>query len=302
MSDNYKYIFVPFSDLKNNKRDPLVITAVILWSIVVEMFEIRAPWGSDETTIVTGVLTGTLGFLLALNLDKNLTRNKSGIALFEAYVGNIEALAWAVHTIEKDCDSMSKAEIYEILKILPNTLKHVFRKDFDYGLLKTTENLKREMKKFDGDANSPVETLLFLLANKLHKIGNTFLILDRKWDGLFSPYGSIASLQNYETPIIFDFVLTSALILFCTFLPLSYSQFTYWNVLISFLIMYFFVGLNTAGQMVQNPFVSLPKNVTIYPTASAISKGSKDVIERIQTYCEKTANGNLSTDSSLYIW
>ena len=72
--------------------------------------------------------------------------------------------------------------------------------------------------------------------------------------------------------------------------------------LISFLIMYFFVGLNTAGQMVQNPFVSLPKNVTIYPTASAISKGSKDVIERIQTYCEKTANGNLPTDSSLYIW
>lgn len=302
MSDNYKYIVVPFSDLKNNKRDPLVITAVILWSIVVEMFEIRAPWGSDETTIVTGVLTGTLGFLLALNLDKNLTRNKSGIALFEAYVGNIEALAWAVHTIEKDCGSKLKVEIYEILKILPNTLKHVFRKDFDYTKLVTTSKLKNEMKDFDSGAKSPVETLLFLLANKLHNIDNTFQILDRKWNGLFSPYGSIASLQNYETPIIFDFVLTSALILFCTFLPLSYSQFTYWNVLISFLIMYFFVGLNTAGQMVQNPFVSLPKNVTIYPTASAISKGSKDVIERIQTYCEKTANGNLPTDSSLYIW
>lgn len=302
MSDNYKYIFVPFSDFKNNTRDPLVIIAVILWSIVIEMFEIRAPWGSDETTIVTGVLTGTLGFLLALNLDKNLNRNKNGIALFEAYVGNIEALAWAVYTIKKDCKDEDKKEIYEILKILPNTLKHVFRKDFDYDLLKTTKKLKREMKEFDGDAKNPVETLLFLLANKLHKIDNTFLILDRKWNGLFSPYGSIASLQNYETPIIFEFVLTSALILFCTFLPLSYSQFTYWNVLISFLVMYFFVGLNTAGQMVQNPFVSLPKNVTIYPTSSAITKGSNAVIERIQIYCEKTANGQVTTNSNLYIW
>ena len=98
-----------------------------------------------------------MGFLLALNLDKNLTRNKSGIALFEAYVGNIEALAWAVHTIEKDCGSKLKVEIYEILKILPNTLKHVFRKDFDYTKLVTTSKLKNEMKDFDSGAKSPVE-------------------------------------------------------------------------------------------------------------------------------------------------
>ena len=73
---------------------------VVIWWIIIESYEIVLPYGTDENSLVVGILSATLGFLLSLNLSQYLAQNKDGIGNFEAYVGQISALDWSVSTLE----------------------------------------------------------------------------------------------------------------------------------------------------------------------------------------------------------
>ena len=288
---NAAYFFVPFSDFSNNWMDPLVIVAAVIWSIVVEVVQFEIPWNIEEVALIVNILSGTMGFLLSLNLTKYMTRNKDGIALFESYVGNVESMAWFISTIDIDMDL--KKELYTVLKMLPNSLKHVFRKDFSYDEITKYEkdtgmiDMVSEMRRFDPDAKRPMETMLFIFMIKIRKVKTDKYILHTKWKDLFHPYGTISSIVAYDVPDLFEYILGSALVIYTVFLPMSYSERSQWNIAITFFVMYFFVGLNSAGLMLQNPFHSLPKGVTVYPTASKTSKMTRKNIEKIVYYCEK---------------
>ena len=170
---NFAYFFVPFSDFSNNWMDPLIIIVAVMWSIVVEVVQFDIPWNIEEIVLIVNILSGTMGFLLSLNLTKYMTRNKDGIALFEAYVGNVESMAWFISTIDIDMDL--KKELYTVLKMLPNSLKHVFRKDFSYDEITKYEkdtrmvDLVSELRRFDADAKRPMESMFFIFMIKIRK-------------------------------------------------------------------------------------------------------------------------------------
>jgi len=313
---NLGYVLVPFSDLQNNWIDPVIIITAVIWSIIIESYELVPPYGTDENSLVVGILSATLGFLLSLNLGQYLAQNKDGIGNFEAYVRQISALAWSVSTLElpdekriednvtnneilvsaeSDTYVQLKYKIFAILKLMPFALKHFFRGSFSLDKMEKAEtddsviteviNDMRELEK-TGNIN-PIDNLMFLLMIKLKHLKGDITVIHGKWDALYGPYGSIATAAGYDTPVIFSYVLTTALLIYITMLPLGYSGHSGWNVGITFVIMYFFVGLNSAGKLVHNPFVSLPDGITIFPTASNTARGARKEIEAIEKYGER---------------
>ena len=298
---NVAYFLVPFADLPNNWLDPVFLSVAVIWSIVVENVQIEMPFGADEIALVISILSGTLGFLLSLLLNKYMTRNKEGLAQFETLVGNIEAFAWTVSTLP--IDNSLKLDMLTILKIMPNAVKHVFRGDYSYeGQLKGEKDprLKKiveEMKSLDPKANNVVNTFLFMMMKRTHKIEKSLLrLFHAKWESLYGPYGTIASLIGYDTPLLFEYIISTAFFFYSFMLPISYTSSGNQNVLITFIILYFYIGLKSAGLLLQNPFVALPKGVTVFPIATKVSKETRNNIENIQRYCltntcaKKTSN------------
>ena len=134
------YFFVPFSDIRNNYVDPLIILGSIAWASIVVAADITIEIPSDDQGILTGVLTGTLGFLLPLYLSTCIDKNKKGIELYDAFNGDVIALAWEVASYgderkegEMDlCDAgdseawrLYKKEVFDILEAAPDILKPV---------------------------------------------------------------------------------------------------------------------------------------------------------------------------------
>ena len=291
---NVAYFIVPFADLPNNWLDPVFLSIAVVWSIIVENTKIEMPFGTDEIALVISILSGTLGFLLSLLLNKYLIRNKQGIAEFESLVGNIEGFAWTVSTIP--IDKSLKLEMLSILKIMPNAVKHVFRGDYSYeGQLKGEKDLRLikivdEMKSLDPKANNVVNTFMFMMMKRAHKTDNSLLrLFHKKWESLYGPYGKIASLIGYDTPVLFEYIISTAFFFYTFLLPISYTTYGNQNVLITFIILYFYIGLKSAGLLLQNPFVALPKGVTIFPIATKVSKETRNNIENIQRYCLSNA-------------
>ena len=121
---------------------------------------------------------------------------------------------------------------------------------------------------------------------RAHKTDKSLLrLFHKKWESLYGPYGKIASLIGYDTPVLFEYIISTAFFFYTFLLPISYTTYGNQNVLITFIILYFYIGLKSAGLLLQNPFVALPKGVTIFPIATKVSKETRNNIENIQRYC-----------------
>ncbi len=309
---NFGYFLVPFASWRTNWVDPLFIVLAVIWSIIIETNGIKLPWNLEDNAQMTTILSGTLGFLLSLNLGNYMAMNKDGISLYKEFVGNVEAVAWTVSTegdkytaasLDKDVviedDSLDtirlKYKTFAILKILPYALKHYFRGDFSLKDMRKKESDKLILEVINDieelDSDSPLDALMFLLMIKFRRVageGGDITVIHGKWDTVFGPYGSIDSLVNYQTPVIFNYILSTALFFYLMLLPLGYSEQSYYNIGITFVIMYFFLGLNAAGKMLANPFVKLPNGITIFPTVSNVAKSARVTIGNIEKYGERT--------------
>tara|TARA_A100001015_G_scaffold191873_1_gene213829 strand:- start:444 stop:1508 length:1065 start_codon:yes stop_codon:yes gene_type:complete len=317
---NLRYFFVPFANLKNNISDPLIIVIALAWSIIIENYEIDLPYGLDENNLVIGIISATLGFLLSLNLAHYLEQNRNGMDLYQNYVDNIFGIAWMICTLEdpdddriknnEDIDNQDlistemiknkyyvrlKYKLFGILKLMPTILKHHFRGDYDLNIMESMEkdpfviDVIKDLRNLDklDNVTSPVDNIMFLLVLKLKHLKGDITVIHGKLDQLYACISSISALVKYSTPIIFSYVLITALVIYTALLPLGYSGRSWYNVWITFVIMYFFIGLNSAGKFVRNPFVSLPEGITIFPTATNIQRKARISIESIEKHGER---------------
>ena len=320
---NLSYFLVPFANLRKNWVDPLFIILAVIWSIIIETTGIKLPWNADDNSLMTTILSGTLGFLLSLNLSYYMSMNKDGVSLYKEFVGNVEAVAWTVSTegdsytaasLDNDVviedDSLDairlKYKTFAILKILPYALKHYYRGDFSLQNMRRNEENQLILEVIDEieklDSEHPIDALMFLLMIKFRRVageGGDITVIHGKWDMVFGPYGNIDSLVNYNTPVIFNYILSTALFFYLMLLPLGYSEQSYYNIGITFVIMYFFLGLNAAGKMLANPFVKLPRGITVFPTVSNVAKSARVTIENIEKYGERTIKSKFRMASAL---
>lgn len=333
---NYiRYFFVPFSEPQRYWADPLIIILSIVWSIIVTYAGIDSPFNVDDLNALNNVLSGTLGFLLPLYLTTCIDKSKKGIELYDALCGDVLALAWQVAAYgdqknRKDepdmCDDGDtwldlKNDIFNALEIIPDAIKHVFRKDFKYHYLIISDNEKRwntvkedwdiynttinaiktidrEMyenldnrDKFVGKKDTPIEAIMFYLVFRLRKIQverqRYISIMMEKWNDIYSSYGTTSSLINYNQPLLFSFVLYSATVLYVIILPFTFVDQGGKNVLLTGLIIYFFLSLNSAGKILQNPFNSLNHDMNVFKTVSKTAENTRYQIRKIKYYGQR---------------
>lgn len=335
--NNLRYFFVPFSEPFEFWVDPLIIVGAVLWAIIVASAEIESPFNSDDLNSLNGVLTGTLGFLLPLYLSTCIDKNKKGIELYDAFCGDVLALAWEVATygdqMSKDgdgpdlCDAGDtwlglKNDIFNVLEIMPDAIKHVFRNDFQYHYLVRNKNGKSQNSDgtweiFDKTVNaikiidtemtdslddsdecadesdSPIEAIMFYLVIQIRKIPvqreRYISIMMKKWNDIYSSYGTTASLINYQEPMLFSFVLYTAMLLYVLILPFTFVEEGSMKILFTGLIIYFFLSLNSAGKLLQNPFRSLSHDLHVFETVSATAENTRCQVRKIKYYGRRKA-------------
>lgn len=312
------YFITPFGDIRNNWVDPLLIIVAPVWTAIVIDTGIGFPdsFPVEDINVLSAVLAGTLGFLLPLYLSNAIEKNRSGITLYEAYCGDVVALAWEVASygdevkpvkdsaeaariqLEGDLSQSDdnagykelRRQLFDIMREMPMVIKHVFRDDFDYSKIETA-NVGEQMRRVIKGDNDPIEAMMFLLVMRLRRIpsvskrngGDILQIMMKKWNDIYSSYGTTSSLITYKEPLLFQYVLYTAMTFYILLLPFTFSKTDNWNnVWLSGLVIYFFISLNSAGKLMQNPFISLKTEV--FATVSETSRNTVRIIDRIRDY------------------
>ena len=87
----------------------ILIFTTSVWSITVVATELHKE-NIPDITVPFGIITATLGFILPLQMSSALDKNKEGINLFNAFCGDVMALAWQVNAvIQKDANETQDA-------------------------------------------------------------------------------------------------------------------------------------------------------------------------------------------------
>jgi len=106
---------------------------------------------------------------------------------------------------------------------------------------------------------SPVEACFYKLLDYVKDLKQLEtqilpLVTMRSWERAYGSWGSMGSLNAYQQPLIFQYVVNSALIFYSFLLPYEFYESGYSAIWMSGSIGYFFMGLNVAGHRARNPF------------------------------------------------
>ena len=239
------------------------------------------------------------------------------------------------HKIDKTDNSEESIElqgkIFTILKNLPYVIKHIFRDDYNYNELVELKNgkyKKKSLHEFLGrnqKKEEVINTMMFQLVRELRHVSyftlnddestlkdakkdyesivtaqysSVFLTqMMKKWNDIYASYGASASIVQYKEPAIFIYVMYSALIVYIGILPFSFEEKNqYSNMVNTLLIVYFFLSLKTAGQLLQNPFVELSKGSSaVFATVTETAKRAENSIETIRTFDEVSTKSRIKS-------
>tara|TARA_B110000908_G_C10267877_1_gene466514 strand:+ start:11273 stop:12316 length:1044 start_codon:yes stop_codon:yes gene_type:complete len=270
----------PFSSLGTF----LLIAVQMIWTFIFVYNDIG---NSIEysTTGVFAILSATLGFILPLQLSTALEKNSGCIDNFNALTGDIVAFAMDIisFTLITDQESMLskeelkkkaivaskiRSDIFDIIIAMPVLSKWHFRKKQDLNKVTTKGNVL--FKNTEGGyqvilllkkipSMSPVEACFYKLLDyvkDLNQIKTQILpiVTMRSWERAYGSWGSMGSLNAYQQPLIFQYVVNSALIFYSFLLPYEFYESGYSAIWMSGSIGYFFLGLNVAGHRARNPF------------------------------------------------
>lgn len=319
---NYlRFFLVPFAKPTQNFVDPLIITLGIVWTAIVvgEQLELGEKLPLEDIGILSSVLGTTLGFLLPLYLSNCIDKNRNGITLYDAYCGDVIALAWQIaaygdevaalntanamkarQQLDNDMEQSNdgkgykelRSDLFRILKQMPMVIKHVFRDDFRFEKM-DDKWVAQRMQEVNPIKDNAIESMMFLLVIKLRRMplikqpngGSILQIMMKKWNDVYSSYGSTASLIQYNEPVLFEYVLYTAMTLYVFILPFTFSNKENWNNLwLAGLVIYFFISLNSAGKLIQNPFRSLKNTAQVFATVSATSRSTVNLLQLIEDY------------------
>ena len=292
------YYLAPFSSLSTF----LLIAIQTIWTFIFIEFDLKDEFADIDTSGVFNILTATLGFILPLQLNSALAKNKDCLDNYKNFTGDVQAFAWDIIAFwvlepnrnkQKQNSSDIISNMFDILCAMPALAKWEFRMG-GAKLENLTTKGKRAFIKTPGGgsvsdihkkvtAMSPVDACFYKLLDytkDLTQMGGSIIpetSID-SWERAYAAWGNMGNLRSYKTPVIFKYVLNAALILYSLILPIQFADNGYHAIWMVAIIGYFFLGLNFAGSKVGNAFASGPQR---YQTVTGSQKAASLTLEQL---------------------
>ena len=298
-----------------------IIIIQCIWTyIVVNTFEPDFATTTFDTTTIITILTGTLAFILPMQLSAALDKNKSGLDNYNTFCAKNLEFAWELTALYKESKSNNDQEalqIFNILVALPALVKHQFRGTIDFNKMKdewykktgktdkfidstTGRDLRRIFKENVPSGKDGVKQIFLQLMDYTQEFtdGNQTDLrspLLATWKSLYSAWITMVNLNVYNIPSIFTYVLNFALGLYIIFLPFTIIQQKYNAIWMVAIVGYFFLGLNLAGRAVANAFAEGAKG---FQTVTLAQFQNTSDIKQVWDVRKGVIKPNLSTDIS----
>ena len=289
---------VPLADLTTFLI--IIVQCVWTWYFVEQALGTNL---SYETSGVFGILTATLGFILPLQMNAALGKNKACLDNYNAFLGDIQALGWDViafynNSVEKSENAKQvMSEIFDILVAMPALAKWHFRGGADLNKLTTKSDYQQTeilFKSSDGGQHVSVlstqipnmpkpEICFFKLLDYMKDLGVSKTQQEqsasfRSWERAYGSWGNMGNLDAYKPPVLFTYVLNIALLLYSILLPFQFYAQGFHAIWMVAIIGFFFIGLNSAGSKVGNAFAEGPQG---FQTVSDAQRGATKTMIQI---------------------
>lgn len=290
-------LFPPFADLTTF----IIIALQCLWTYLFIWLEIGEGISYD-VSIVVGILSATLGFILPLQLNSALSKNANCLDNYNACTGDLIALCWDIVAFYSKSEYGAENDInvqrsLNVIGAMPALIKHSFRGTIDLSKATTVsgpsgskfshveggKTVYNMFIKLKGNGMSEVDLCFYKLLDYIKDLTieenqktRTFLV--KSWERAYGSWGNMSNLNAYHPPTIFTYVLNMALALYILLLPYTLSGQGYHAVWMVAIIGYFFLGLNMAGKKVANAFT---EGAVGFQTVSNSQKTASCAIQQI---------------------
>lgn len=272
--------------------------------------EDKDKWFEESITTIVAASTATLSFILGMTLNGAMTKNSEGIALFNAFSGDL--LAFGMHLLSLSDDELKESEdfqqarvnIRDLLLAAPGILKWSFRsKGVEIDLVQVKQRSDGSSVKLSERNRSmycalkrytslgAVEAFMLVLGNEIEKLtklglnGETTLpTLIAKWENLYSSYGSLGNLLGWKPPALFSWWLRICLYIYLLLMPYTFVPSAgYHAIYLSFIVSYFFLGAYVGLQKLGDPFAEGVSDSGEFATVTAAAKTAQQVLEELFT-------------------
>lgn len=313
--------------------DPLslgLLVACSTWCIIIvqsKLYDEDIP----DMSVPFGIITATLGFILPLQMSASIGKNKDCMDNYNAFCGDVMALAWETITVARKPENDSRVkQLFDIYFIFPTAVKWKFRGGLEMKKIylvkhgekpqadKKTDITVQTSQRFidtpvgqehsENMANMKMDSadLLFLhvfdLISELDISDMKKNMLIRTAERVYGAYGNMGNLSGYVAPRLFTSFLNSALILYVILIPFSFdiAALKFNIVWQSFLVVYFFLGINIVGKKVANAFVSSKVSGGAFQTVGASETDTNASIHSIYSRRKAIATTKLKTIPILF--
>lgn len=265
-------------------------------------------WFDDAIAVIVTAATATLSFILSMTLSGAMNKNSQGIAMFNAFTGDL--LAFAMHLLALSEDDkkniegyvQSRKNIRDLLLAGPGILKWSFRgKGVLIDLVQVKQRADGTSVKLSERNRSMycaikrysslggVESFMLVLANEIEKLkkagldGETVLpALIRKWENLYASYGSLGNLFGWKPPALFSWWLQVCLYIYLLLMPYTFVPSAgYHAVYLSFVVSYFFLGAYVGLQKLGDPFAEGISETGDFATVTDAARTAQETIEAL---------------------
>lgn len=312
-------LFPPLADLPTF----ILIVLQCLWTLAFIEYDFKKGTSYD-VTIVVGILAGTLGFILPLQLNSALSKNAQCINNYNACTGDLYALCWDIVAFYSEGNKAVKDQnlkrTFNVIGAMPALIKHTFRGTIDLKKSTTIRTTKIENPTFEstgggyevckmfrslrGGGMTEVDVCFYKLLDYIKDLtkneqdaSRTFLV--KSWERAYNSWGNMANLNAYTPPTIFTYVMNAALALYSLLLPFTVvnEENGYNAIWMVAIIGYFFLGLNIAGKKVANAFA---ENAIGFQTVTGSQKTASTAIQQIFDTIEEVVSEDIAIQKWLY--
>jgi len=297
-------LFPPFADFTTF----FIIVCQCVWTYLFIKLELST---QTDVTIVVGILAGTLGFILPLQLNSALSKNANCLNNYNAFTGDLIALCWDIIAFYKSNQEQARNDkniqrLFNVICAMPALAKHNFRGTLDLTKATTIDDkvfinhlggqeVDAMMKSLNGDGMTVVDVCFYKLLDYLKDLlpddAKTRGFMIKSWERAYGSWGNMSNLNAYKPPSIFTNVLNVALALYSLLLPFTLVGQGYHAIWMVAIIGYFFLGLNMAGRKVANAFA---ENAVGFQTVTTGQKSATNAIKQVYATMNRVVGDDIN--------